>query len=254
MSLAKDRKVPAMTRSPTLTLTRHLLIAGALTVSTALAGCGSDEPAPAAESAQAPPSGAVAVAAAEAPAAIEAPGVEAEEAPAPVRELADPAPEGDEMTFDPEGVPPVEDEPEVAAAAVEAPRASKSDKARKRDEGPANLKLVEVFIAPAVEDRMPVRPEVNFTADVQRLWAWVKIENHDQPSHVTMIWKHRGVEKTRVKLNVGVSSGWRTWSKREMGREDVGAWHVEIEDANGKLLDTMEFWIKPGNNPKVRRL
>lgn len=233
--------------------TTRLLLAGALTASLAFAGCGSDDDQPAAEAAQAPSEGAVAAAKPSAePAAEKQPRQE----PAPAREpepVPDDSPEpkeADEMTFEPEENA-VED-PEMAAAATEAPRRNKAE--RKKDKSSNRLKVLEIFIASAVEDRMPVKPAVNFTTDSPYLWAWTKIENHDEPTSVTMIWKHRGVEKTRVKLNVGVSSGWRTWSRRAITRDDVGAWHVEIEDAQGHLLDTMEFWVKPSNDPKVRRL
>jgi hypothetical protein len=58
-----------------------------------------------------------------------------------------------------------------------------------------------------------------------------------------MVWKHEGVEKGVVELNVGKSPRWRTWSRRQMRTRDTGRWSVEVRSADGSILDTVDFEV-----------
>jgi hypothetical protein len=46
-----------------------------------------------------------------------------------------------------------------------------------------------------------------------------------------------------VELNVG-GSPWRTWSSKTIDPSWTGAWTVEIKDAQGTILQTLNFQIQ----------
>lgn len=125
----------------------------------------------------------------------------------------------------------------------------RSKKARGKKGG---LQVQELLIAREVRDRAPIQPSLQYTTDSKQVWAWTRLENEGAPTHITMVWKHRTVEKNRIKLNVGTSDNWRTWSRRHISPQDAGAWQVEIRDADNRLLEVMEFWVKPSKKTSKR--
>jgi hypothetical protein len=56
------------------------------------------------------------------------------------------------------------------------------------------------------------------------------------------------VESARVRLPVR-SPAWRTWSTRQISPEWTGEWSVRIEDAEGRVLDTLRFTIGESTGP-----
>ena len=113
-----------------------------------------------------------------------------------------------------------------------------------RSDGP--LAIVDTALGIDVEDRMPVGVATHFGQDVGKVWAWARVKNAGEPTQIQMVWKREGVVKSRLTLDVGTSSGWRTWSRKTMRTKDVGRWTVEITGPDGEMLDVMTFDISAG--------
>jgi hypothetical protein len=45
------------------------------------------------------------------------------------------------------------------------------------------------------------------------------------------------------------SPAWRTWSTKQIEPEWTGEWTVRIEDAEGRVLDTLRFTIGESSGP-----
>ena len=120
------------------------------------------------------------------------------------------------------------------------------------------MEVLESTIAREVEDRKPQGRGRRFDADVGQVWAWVKVSNRgDEANPITMIWKHEGKQRFKTELNVGVSKGWRTWTRKKIAKDQTGEWRVEVRDPSGSLLDELKFTIGPGDSPaapSVRKL
>ncbi len=58
------------------------------------------------------------------------------------------------------------------------------------------------------------------------------------------VWFHEDKEMAKVELVIG-SSPWRTWSSKLILKEWQGIWRVDIQLANGRLLRSKEFLVKP---------
>ncbi len=104
---------------------------------------------------------------------------------------------------------------------------------------PAPLAVAAGKLATAVEAREPIGAAAEFDTSVGALYAWVKVKNLGEASTITMVWKKNGKTKLAVTLPVGHSYGWKTWSKKGIGKNDAGVWTVEVSDANGVLLQTL---------------
>ncbi len=107
----------------------------------------------------------------------------------------------------------------------------------------ADLAVLESALSTGVSDRVPTGVASSFGTDTDRVWAWVKVRNRQAPTTITMIWRKGETVRSRVTLDVGTSGRWRTWSRRRVGTRDIGAWSVEILDADGTLLDTLSFEV-----------
>lgn len=136
-------------------------------------------------------------------------------------------------------VPNAEPEPELAAAeTTPVAKAVEPELDRGR-----NLAVVGSAACAGVDKRQPTG--VSDTFDKGYVWAWIKVKNPDTTSHVNMVWKRDGAVRSRVRLDVGTSARWRTWSKVKLQRGDVGSWTVEVRAPDGKLLDTIDFDVEP---------
>ena len=82
--------------------------------------------------------------------------------------------------------------------------------------------------------------------------AWGKVKNEEAPSQVTMVWRHEGKVRSRVTLDVGISSGWRTWSRKTIKAKDAGQWVVDVMAPDGTRLERVKFSVSAAaSSPSV---
>ena len=98
-------------------------------------------------------------------------------------------------------------------------------------------------VSTSIENRKPVGVSSRFDTSVDMLWAYVGIKNPTEDSHITMVWKLEGRTMSKVKLKVGKSSNWRTWSSKKIKDNNIGNWSVDVVDPSGVVLETMTFHL-----------
>jgi len=109
-----------------------------------------------------------------------------------------------------------------------------------------SVQINQVMAAKNVAKRRPVGQGNQFEANGDSVWAWASVRNvSEASSHVWMIWRHEGMVRSRVRLKVGQSPRWRTWSRFRMRASHIGHWSVDTTDADGMVLDTLEFDVVP---------
>jgi len=99
-------------------------------------------------------------------------------------------------------------------------------------------------ICTAVEERAPVGTDSTFAKTVGTLYCFTKITGVTGESSVTHVWYWGETERARVELPVR-SVSWRTYSQKTVMEHEVGAWRVDILDAEGMVLKTLRFTIEP---------
>jgi hypothetical protein len=102
--------------------------------------------------------------------------------------------------------------------------------------------VVRAVICPEVAEREPVAAADSFGVDVGRLYCFTEIQGSES-TVVTHAWIHEGKTRARVELPVR-SARWRTWSSKDIHPEWTGHWQVKILDADGVVLQTLDFVLE----------
>lgn len=100
---------------------------------------------------------------------------------------------------------------------------------------------VEAVLARSVLDRVAQDTGVAFPAEVGTLVLWMRVTGGEGQTF-NHVWFHGDTEVGNVSLTVS-GSPWRTWSRKTIPMEATGAWHVEIRDAAGTVLQRIDFTV-----------
>lgn len=105
----------------------------------------------------------------------------------------------------------------------------------------ASAVMVEAVVARNVVDRAPADSGTAFPADVGQLVLWTKVSGA-AGSAIHHVWFHGDTEVGNVELTVA-SSPYRTWSRKTVPADWTGAWHVEVRDAAGSVVQRIDFTV-----------
>lgn len=105
----------------------------------------------------------------------------------------------------------------------------------------ASAVTVEAVVARSVVDRAPVDTGTAFPAEVGQLVLWTKVTG-SAGAAIRHVWFHGDTEVGNVELPVS-SSPYRTWSRKTVPADWTGAWHVEVRDAGGAVLQRIDFTV-----------
>lgn len=100
---------------------------------------------------------------------------------------------------------------------------------------------VEAVLTHDVVDRMPQDTATAFPAEVGAVALWTRVTGGEGQT-LSHVWFFGDTEVGNVPLNIG-GSPWRTWSRKQIPPEATGAWHVEVRDAAGNVLQRVDFSI-----------
>jgi hypothetical protein len=107
-----------------------------------------------------------------------------------------------------------------------------------------SIAVSDATICRDVVNRTPIDPDVNYSAAIGKIYCFTKITGAQDPTQISHVWYFGDVERAQVSLPVG-SANWRTWSSKTIQPNEVGQWFVDVVDANGKVLQTLQFKITP---------
>jgi hypothetical protein len=102
------------------------------------------------------------------------------------------------------------------------------------------LSVTRIAVCTGIENREPVGEATSFDSGVGQLSCFTKVEGAQGETSIFHVWFHEGVERARIELSVKAAS-WRTWSRKNITAE--GAWKVEVQDAQGGVLSSVEFTV-----------
>ncbi|MGH7530889.1 MAG: DUF2914 domain-containing protein [Gemmatimonadales bacterium] len=107
---------------------------------------------------------------------------------------------------------------------------------------PAAAITVEAVLARSVMDREPQDTGTTFPSTVGEIVLWTRVMGGEGQT-VNHVWFYGDTEVGNVPLTIGGSS-WRTWSRKTVPVEATGAWHVEVRDAAGNVLERIDFSVE----------
>ncbi len=107
---------------------------------------------------------------------------------------------------------------------------------------PATVSVVESVICRNIVNRNPSEPGETFEKETGRLYCFTRMAS-DAKTEVKHIWYRNDIEVADISLSIGASSGWRTFSSKNIRPIDTGKWKVDIVDASDKVLSSNSFII-----------
>lgn len=142
--------------------------------------------------------------------------------------------------------------PALAAAAAlavtlsaPAPVAAQADRqADAAGQQAAALSVEGAILTTGVRNHMPVDTLSTVPAEVGRAFLWTRIAGAGDTTTVTHVWYRGEEEVARVDLPVN-GPDWRTYSTKRILSSWTGPWRVEVRDATGQVLQTVNFNVQP---------
>ena len=104
------------------------------------------------------------------------------------------------------------------------------------------LEVSRGVISTAIVDREPENVGTSFPKDVGKLFLFTHINGATEPTEITHVWYWGDTERARVTLSIG-SVSWRTNSSKVIQEHETGSWRVDVLDADGNVLKSIEFTI-----------
>jgi hypothetical protein len=104
------------------------------------------------------------------------------------------------------------------------------------------LEVVAAAISKNVVALEAVDVGTRFSNSTPRLYCFTKVAGASQPTEIVHVWRYGDVERARITLPVRAPS-WRTYSSKVIQAHEIGPWRVDVLDASGNLLETVDFEI-----------
>lgn len=105
------------------------------------------------------------------------------------------------------------------------------------------LHVQDAVIATSVENLSPQGSSESFPSDVGKLYAFTRIVGAEGEVMIRHRWFRGDQLMAEVRLQVQ-SANWRTYSRKSILPEWAGPWKVEVTDADGSIIETLEFTIQ----------
>ncbi len=104
-----------------------------------------------------------------------------------------------------------------------------------------SLEVAEAVVTTEVSDRAPVDEVLVLpAATVGKLYCFTRVTGAGGESAIYHVWYRQGLEVRRARLTVR-SDDWRTWSVQPIQPDWTGEWKVDVLDAQGQSLRTLDF-------------
>ena len=122
--------------------------------------------------------------------------------------------------------------------------AAAQDTAAVRPAAPASNITIEAVLTRNVIDRVPqdTVTAIPAPAAADTLYLWTRVTGADPGTVLHHVWFKGEDQVGDVELTVG-GSPWRTWSRKTIPADATGAWRVEVRDAAGNVIQTVQFSV-----------
>ena len=97
------------------------------------------------------------------------------------------------------------------------------------------------FLDVGIYEREPVGTTETFASADGRGYAFARIANDGSPTQISFVWYYGEEMHASIDMNIGTSSGWRTWSSVNL---KPGNWRVKLQDASGAVIAERMFMVE----------
>jgi hypothetical protein len=153
----------------------------------------------------------------------------------------------DSVERDPAEEDPIEEDPAAEVAGSEGDGWSDpSGEESERAVSPSGLHVVRAYVCKGIEQSEPTEAGKSFVPEADgylRLCCFSEVGGADATDQIFHVWYWGDREMARVSLAVK-GSRWRTWSTKKIVDEWRGEWRVDVTDADGFVLSSLEFSVE----------
>ena len=110
-------------------------------------------------------------------------------------------------------------------------------------EGASSFEVGRLVIAGSIDNREPVGIVSAFASSTEMVYCFLEALNIKEDTTVSFVWYLGETEKARVELPLRQGTRWRTYSSKKLGGLQ-GAWKVELQDADGTVLQSVDFSVE----------
>jgi hypothetical protein len=107
----------------------------------------------------------------------------------------------------------------------------------------SSLEIAQAVICTEVSDRTPIGTGETFPPDIARLYCFTTVLGAEDETSIRHVWSFGDQMMAEVTLPIK-SVKWRTYSSKRILPQWIGSWRVDIQDANGQTLTSIDFEIK----------
>ena len=109
----------------------------------------------------------------------------------------------------------------------------------------SHSEVKRLAVSTSIKHRRPIGVSERFRSDVDRLWGYVEVKHSGPQTHLLMEWWREGKLRSRLKVRVGESLRWRTWSwQRLRPQRDAGTWSLKVLSREKTLLAETQFYVE----------
>ena len=105
------------------------------------------------------------------------------------------------------------------------------------------LTVLNISTGSNIVNRSIEIPDSVFSLDIERIYCHTNIRNWNDSKTIYHKWYQEGELKSLIRMDIGRSFNWRTWSYISVYPERVGDWKVIVEDSLGVRYDSLSFKI-----------
>ncbi len=103
--------------------------------------------------------------------------------------------------------------------------------------------VTRMVVAESIEDREPAGIAETFSADTEKVYCFIEAKDIAADTTVSFVWYFDETEMARIDLPIKKGGRWRTYTSKKLAGLK-GDWRVELEDADGSLVDLVEFEVR----------
>jgi len=105
-----------------------------------------------------------------------------------------------------------------------------------------SIKVESAAVCENIVDREAAGTGTSFSVTVGKLFFFTKITGAENSTEISHVWYFGDTERARVTLPVKATT-WRTYSSKILQAHEIGAWHVDVIDPAGEVLETVQFEV-----------
>lgn len=105
------------------------------------------------------------------------------------------------------------------------------------------FQVARLVIAGSIDNLEPVGIVDAFAASTEKVYCFLEANQIREDTTASFVWYHGETKMAAVDLPLRQGARWRTYSSKKLGGK-TGDWRVEIQDAEGNVLEVVGFTVE----------